>query len=107
MRTDSDLEHDFRLDQYKEVTFKVRFDEVHRVDEIVAEFCEKNEIRKTDQCSLLNHVIITLETEKIAIDSQNIVRDIAKSFKVVDLIQGLRSSKGLKDAQSKFKKAQK
>ena len=39
MKTDSDLENDFRLDQYKEVKFKVKFDDMHNIDKIVQEFC--------------------------------------------------------------------
>lgn len=80
LKSDSDLEFEFKLDQYKEVSFTVRFDQTDKVDEIVKRFCNKNNIRKTDECSLSNYIIITLETEKIAVNSQNIIQDISKSF---------------------------
>ena len=35
MQSDSDLEFEFKLDQYKEVSFTVRFDQTNIVDEIV------------------------------------------------------------------------
>jgi hypothetical protein len=52
-------------------------------------------------------VIVTIETEKIAMDSQNIIRDIAFSFRVDDLLMQLNSDrkngKTKEELKSKFK----
>ncbi len=47
-----------------------------KVEQIVNDFCKINKIVDSDEFSLMNYILYTLETEKISYDVQVIVQMI-------------------------------
>ena len=86
MATDSDFEDNMLYDQYRELIFKAKFTDINEIDNLIASFCKRWKIRKSDELSLTNYLIATIETEKIAHDSREIVAKIEESFIVDNLL---------------------
>ena len=73
-------------DQYRELIFKAKFTDIDEIDNLIASFCKRWKIRKSDELSLTNYLIVTIETEKIAHDSREVLSKIEDSFIVENLL---------------------
>ena len=98
MQTDSDFEENMIYDQYRELIFKAKFTDIDDIDNLLASFCKRWRIRKSDELSLTNYVIVTIETEKIAHDSRQIISSIEDSFIVDELLQKVNKKFKPKDS---------
>lgn len=84
--SDSDFEDELLYNQYRELVFKARLNEIDEIDSLINSFCKRWKIRKSDEISLTNYMIAIIETERIALDSREIIKKIETSFIVDQLL---------------------
>lgn len=68
---------------------KIKFQNMTNVEQIVNDFCKINKIDDSDEFSLMNYILCTLETEKISYDVQVIVQMIQEEFQTNDILKML------------------
>ena len=89
MMTDSFFESDEDASKQLEsntIVFKIKFNELSNVFEMVSKFCCEYKIRKTDEYSFLNYIIVTVETEKLSFEGSKIVNRIQREFDVNQML---------------------
>lgn len=91
LKTDSDYEDLDMLERYRELIFKSKYSELSVVDNLIVQFCRNYKIRKSDECSLSNYIITTMETEKIAHECRVIIQNIDKNFEVDMLLMHINN----------------
>jgi hypothetical protein len=63
------------------------FEKVEEIESHVTDFCIMNKIAKDHEYSLLNHVLLIVETEKIAYASNKIMDSIDNYFNLHSLLK--------------------
>jgi len=86
LSTDSYFEEDDKLDLATQYLLKVKFTDFNDTEGMVHDFCKTNKICQSDEQSLGQYVLLTLETESIAYDCQKIVKKIKDEFVADELL---------------------
>lgn len=95
MKTDSFFEEDSNEENNMDsntLIFKIKFSELSNVFEMVQKFCYEYKIRKTDEYSFVNYIIVTVETEKLSHEGSLIVNDIQTQFDVDKMLHQINKN---------------